>query len=146
MKMRIEVTANPTDEDYLGVLTPLRAFNVSKAGDAGAEKFALLIRDEHSDKVLGGLYGSLLYRWMFIELLAVPELGRGQGLGSRLIDMAENLAREKNCVGIWLDTFDFQAPEFYRQLGFSEFGQVNDYPPGHRRFFFQKRLDQLADD
>ncbi len=62
------------------------------------------------------------------------------------MDMAETLAREKNCVGIWLDTFDFQAPEFYRQLGFSEFGQVNDYPPGHRRFFFQKCLDQRADD
>ena len=146
MKVRIEATANPTDQDYLDILTPLRAFNVSKAGDAGAEKFALLIRDEHSDEVLGGLYGRLLYRWMFIELLAVPELARGQGLGSRLMDMAENLAREKHCVGIWLDTFDFQAPEFYRQLGFSEFGQVNDYPPGHRRFFFQKRLDQPADD
>ncbi|MGV6394152.1 GNAT family N-acetyltransferase [Pseudomonas caspiana] len=142
MSVRIETTTNPTDEDYLGILTPLRAFNVSRAGDAGAEKFALLIRDEHSDEVLGGLYGSLLYRWMFIELLAVPEQARGQGLGSRLMAMAETLANEKNCVGIWLDTFDFQAPEFYRSLGFSEFGQVNDYPPGHRRYFFQKRLDQ----
>jgi hypothetical protein len=37
---------------------------------------------------------------------------------------------------------DFQAPEFYRALGYSEFAQINDYPPGHRRFFFQKRLDQ----
>lgn len=146
MKVRIEATANPTDQDYLDILTPLRAFNVSKAGNAGAEKFALLIRDEHSDEVLGGLYGSLHYRWMFIELLAVPELARGQGLGSTLMEMAENLAREKNCVGIWLDTFDFQAPEFYRQLGFSEFGQINDYPPGHRRFFLQKRLDQPVDD
>jgi GNAT superfamily N-acetyltransferase len=141
MNVRIEPTANPTDEDYLSILAPLRAFNVSQAGDAGAEKFALLIRDEHSGEVLGGLYGSLLYRWMFIELLAVPEQVRGQGLGARLMDMAETLAKEKNCVGIWLDTFDFQAPEFYRRLGFSEFGQVNDYPPGHRRHFFQKRLD-----
>lgn len=145
MSVRIETTANPTDEDYLSILTPLRAFNVSQAGDAGAEKFALLIRDEHSDEVLGGLYGSLLYRWMFIELLAVPEQARGQGLGSRLMAMAENRANEKNCVGIWLDTFDFQAPEFYRSLGFSEFGQVNDYPPGHRRYFFQKRLAQDPD-
>ncbi len=146
MSVRIETTANPTDEDYLSILTPLRAFNVSRAGDAGAEKFALLIRDEHSNEVLGGLYGRLLYRWMFIELLAVPEQARGQGLGSRLMGMAEDLAREKNCIGIWLDTFDFQAPEFYRRLGFSEFGQVNDYPPGHRRFYFQKRLDQSAVD
>ena len=142
MSVRIETTANPTEQDYLDILTPLRAFNVAQAGDAGAEKFALLIRDEHSDEVLGGLHGRLLYRWMFIELLAVPEQARGQGLGSRLMAMAETMARDKECVGIWLDTFDFQAPEFYRSLGFSEFGQVSDYPPGHTRFFFQKRLDQ----
>ena len=142
MSVRIETTANPTEQDYLDILTPLRAFNVAQAGDAGAEKFALLIRDEHSDEVLGGLYGSLLYRWMFIELLAVPEQARGQGLGSRLMGMAETMARDKECVGIWLDTFDFQAPEFYRSLGFSEFGKIDDYPPGRTRFFFQKRLDQ----
>jgi GNAT superfamily N-acetyltransferase len=140
MSVRIEQTANPTEEDYLSILKPLRAYNVSRAGDAGAEKFALLVRDEHSDEVLGGLHGRLLYRWMFIELLAVPEQARGQGLGSRLLGMAEQLARDKDCVGIWLDTFDFQAPAFYRQHGFTEFGQLDDYPPGHQRLFFQKRL------
>jgi GNAT superfamily N-acetyltransferase len=142
MSVRIELTSQPTEEDYLAILTPLRAYNVSQAGDAGAEKFALLVRDEHTHEVLGGLYGKLLYRWMFIELLAVPEQTRSQGTGSRLMGMAEELAREKNCVGIWLDTFDFQAPDFYRKHGFTEFGQLQDYPPGHQRLFFHKRLDQ----
>jgi GNAT superfamily N-acetyltransferase len=142
MSKRIELTNQPTEEDYLAILTPLRAYNASQAGDAGAEKFALLVRDEQTNEVLGGLYGKLLYRWMFIELLAVPEQARGQGTGSRLMGMAEDLAREKNCVGIWLDTFDFQAPDFYRKHGFSEFGQLQDYPPGHQRLFFHKRLDQ----
>ena len=141
MGLSIEMTLNPTDQECLAILTPLRAYNVSQAGDAGAEKFALLVRDDSGNEVLGGLSGKLLYRWMFIELLAVPEQARGQGLGSRLMKMAEELAVEKNCVGIWLDTFDFQAPEFYRRLGFTEFATLADYPPGHRRFFFQKRLD-----
>ena len=51
-----------------------------------------------------------------------------------------DLAREKECVGIWLDTFSFQAPAFYQKMGYSELGQIVDYPPGHRRHFFQKRL------
>lgn len=139
--MRIEHTTQPSDDELQAILTPLRAYNASKAGDAGAEKFALLVRDDGDEQVLGGLSGKLLYRWMFIELLAVPEQARGQGVGSRLMAMAEEWAREKNCVGIWLDTFDFQAPEFYRSLGYSEFGHIDDYPPGHRRFYFQKRLD-----
>jgi hypothetical protein len=54
--------------------------------------------------------------------------------------MAEDLANEKRCLGIWLDTFDFQAPEFYKKLGFSQFGEIVDYPPGHSRHYFQKRL------
>lgn len=141
MSVRIELTEQPTEEDFLAILTPLRAYNRSQAGDAGAQKFALLVRDEHTDEVLGGLHGKLLYRWMFIELLVVPEQTRGQGMGSRLMGMAEDLARHKDCVGIWLDTFDFQAPDFYRRHGFREFGQLQDYPPGHQRLFFHKRLD-----
>ena len=56
------------------------------------------------------------------------------------MELAENFARERDCIGVWLDTFDFQAPAFYRKLGYQAFGQLNDYPPGHQRLFFQKRL------
>jgi len=73
-------------------------------------------------------------------LLAVPEQGRGQGIGSKLMNMVEEFAREKDCVGIWLDTFDFQAPGFYKKLGYTECGEIVDYPLGHKRHFFQKRL------
>lgn len=143
MNVRIEHTANPTEEEVSAILTPLRAYNVSQAGESGAQKFALLLRDEEGNEVLGGLSGRIFYRWMFIELLAVPEQARGQGLGSRLMAMAEELANENDCVGIWLDTFDFQAPDFYRSLGYSECGRIKDYPPGHQRYFFQKRLKEF---
>ncbi|MET0774975.1 MAG: GNAT family N-acetyltransferase [Pseudomonas mandelii] len=139
MTLRIEQSLNPTDEERQAILLPLRAYNASKAGVSTQETFALLVRDENGE-ILGGLYGRVFYQWMFIDLLSVPEQARGQGLGSRLMRMAEDLAREKECAGIWLDTFDFQAPEFYKKLGYSEFGQIVDYPPGHKRFFFQKRL------
>ncbi|WP_397453461.1 GNAT family N-acetyltransferase [Pseudomonas sp. NA-150] len=144
MSVRIDVSQNPGEQEYLAILKPLRAFNVSQAGDAMPERFALLVRDEHSDEIIGGLYGRTLYSWLFVELLAVPEQTRGQGMGSRLLRMAEEHARKKGCVGIWLDTFSFQAPEFYRKHGFTEFAQLNDFPPGHQRIFFQKRLNLSA--
>jgi len=140
MSARIEVMFNPGEEERSAILRPLRAYNVAQAGDAQAQTFALLVRDEGSEEVIGGLYGEIFYRWLFIELLAVPEQARGQGVGTRLMNMAEELARAKGCVGIWLDTFDFQAPEFYQRHGFVEFGQLEDFPPGHKRFFLQKRL------
>ncbi|MBK5350971.1 GNAT family N-acetyltransferase [Pseudomonas sp. TH41] len=143
MNLRIEQSQDPTDEERQAILLPLRAYNTSKAGVTVPEPIALLVRDEH-DEILGGLYGRVFYQWLFIELLSVPEQGRGQGIGSKLMQMAEALAREKECVGIWLDTFDFQAPGFYKKLGYSELGQIVDYPPGHKRFFFQKRLTNDA--
>ncbi|EJM67648.1 putative acetyltransferase [Pseudomonas sp. GM50] len=139
MPLRIERSHNPTEEERLAILTPLRAYNASKAGATVSEQIALLVRND-SDEILGGLYGRVFYQWFFIELLSVPEQARGQGMGSKLMQMAEDLAREKECVGIWLDTFDFQAPEFYKKHGYSELGHIADYPPGHKRFFFQKRL------
>ena len=138
--MRIDIAINPSEDERSAILRPLRAFNVAQAGDAQAEAVALLVRDEQSNEVIGGLYGEIFYRWLFIELLAIPEQARGQGTGSRLMQMSEALARDKGCVGIWLDTFDFQAPGFYQQHGFTEFGHLDDFPPEHKRFFFQKRL------
>ena len=139
MPLRIERSQPPTDEERQAILLPLRAYNASKAGVSMQEPIALLVRDD-SGEILGGLYARVFYQWMFIELLSVPEQARGQGLGSKLMRMAEDVAREKECVGVWLDTFDFQAPGFYQKLGYSELGEIVDYPPGHKRLFFQKRL------
>ncbi|MDR6917995.1 putative N-acetyltransferase YhbS [Pseudomonas sp. 3296] len=139
MTLRIEQSQNPTEAEREAILIPLRAYNTAQAGPGNPQPLALLVRDDNGE-ILGGLYGRFFYQWLFIELLSVPEQARGQGLGSKLMQMAEDLAREKKCVGIWLDTFDFQAPEFYKRLGYSELGQIADYPPGHKRHFFQKRL------
>ena len=144
MTLRIERTDAPTDEERQAILAPLRAYNTAKTGGTSPELVAWLVRDEHSNDIVGGLYGRVFFSWLYIELLVVPEQARGHGTGSTLIQMAEELAREKGCVGIWLDTFDFQAPEFYKKHGFTECGRIDDYPPGHQHFFFQKRL-ALAD-
>lgn len=139
MNLRIELTQNPTEEQRQAILQPLIEYNDAQTGGSKSEPFALMVKDQNGE-ILGGLYGRMIFRWMFIELLSVPEQGRGQGIGSKLMAQAEALAKEKNCYGVWLDTFDFQAPEFYKKLGFSQFGEIVDYPPGHKRHFFQKRL------
>lgn len=112
MSVRIEFKSNPSEDERLEILEPLRAYNAAKAGDGKSEKFAFFVRDEHTDAVIGGLHGRILYRWLFIELLVVPEQARGQRTGSELMELAENFARERDCIGVWLDTFDFQALRF----------------------------------
>ncbi|WP_085718992.1 N-acetyltransferase [Pseudomonas sp. B28(2017)] len=140
MSVEIHLSENATEEERSGILTPLLAHNLANGGDDAHETFALLLRDPDSNEVIGGLYGKVSYRWLLIDLVSVPESMRGQGIGERLMRMAEEVAQKKHCIGIWLETFSFQAPGFYQRLGYSEFGRLADYPPGHTRFYFQKSL------
>ena len=91
---------------------------------------------------VGGLAGWSTFDWFFVVGLFVPEALRGQRLGSELIGRAEAYAREQGLIGVWLDTFDFQARGFYEKLGYTVFGTLDDHPVGGRRFFLKKRLDQ----
>ncbi|WLD65637.1 GNAT family N-acetyltransferase [Pseudomonas sp. OVF7] len=140
MEQLMEVSFDVTAQEREAILKPLRAYNLSHTGDMAFETVGILLRDPVTEEVVGGLYGKISYGWLFIELLSVPDQLRTQGTGSRLMRAAEELARQHGCTGIWLDTFSFQAPGFYRKLGFTEFGHIADYPPGHQRHFFQKRL------
>jgi GNAT superfamily N-acetyltransferase len=85
--------------------------------------------------------GFTTFDWLYVELFHVPETLRGRGHGKALMARAEAFARERGLIGIWLDTFDFQARPFYESLGFSVFGTIEDHPIGGARHFLQKRLD-----
>jgi len=65
---------------------------------------------------------------------------RGSGIGRRLLSEAEAEAIRRRCRGALLDTFSFQARGFYERLGYSAFGVIDDYPPGHCRIFLAKKL------
>jgi GNAT superfamily N-acetyltransferase len=124
----------------IGIGDPLAAFNTAMAGDDNHIPLAILIRDGASSRILGGLCGDSFYEWLFIKLLFIPDSLRGHGLGQKLMQQAEDIARARGCTGIWLDTFEFQARGFYEKLGFTLFGTISDYPKGYSRFFLQKRL------
>ena len=140
MSVEIQLSENVTEAERLGILTPLLAHNLANGGDDAHETFALLLRDPDGNEVNGGLYGKVSYQWLLIDLVSVPESMRGQGIGERLMRMAEDIAQKKGCTGIWLETFSFQAPGFYQKLGYSEFRRLADYPPGHSRIYYQKLL------
>jgi hypothetical protein len=52
----------------------------------------------------------------------------------------EGAAEERGCERAHLDTFSYQARPFYEKLGYRVFGELEDYPPGHTRFFLRKQL------
>ena len=124
------------------ILDPLVAYNDSAAGPGKWGFLAVTVRDSNGD-VVGGLWGQTGYGFLFVELLALGP-AKGQGLGRQVMQLAEAEARRRDLLGIWLDTWTFQAPDFYPKFGFVECGRITGYPPGHDRIFFVKRLDPMA--
>jgi N-acetylglutamate synthase-like GNAT family acetyltransferase len=120
------------------VLKGLLAYNYSKTGRKDYKQLAFSVRNTKGD-IVGGLIAEAFWDWMFVRLLWIDAKHRGT-TGRRLMEMAEAEARKRGLVGIWLDTCSFQAPDFYRKLGFRQFGRLKDQPLGHDRFWFQKRF------
>ncbi|WP_410211660.1 GNAT family N-acetyltransferase [Aquirhabdus sp.] len=135
----ITLTDAVTAEMEKAIATPLTQYNMSQAGLSGARALAILIKDA-DEQIIGGLWGKTGGGWLFTQLFVIPESLRGQGLGTKLLHLAEQEAIERGCHGAWLDTFEFQARAFYERLGYSCFGQLEDYPMGFSRFFMKKSL------
>lgn len=133
--------AMETDADgavRAAVLDNLRRFNRQRAE---SPNFAPVIVAARQDgQLIGGLVGETGWRWLFVELLWVAEQHRGRGVGRRLLDAAEAEAVRRGARHAYLDTFDFQARPFYERAGYEVFGTLDDYPPGHCRYFLRKDL------
>ncbi|WP_419727432.1 hypothetical protein [Terrisporobacter petrolearius] len=50
------------------------------------------------------------------------------------------IAKEEKCNLIHLDTFDFQAKDFYIKNGYEIFGVLDECPKNHKRYFLKKSL------
>jgi ribosomal protein S18 acetylase RimI-like enzyme len=100
----------------------------------------LTIRVEQDGALLGGLVGRTLRGWLLVDNLAIHSSAQSQGLGSRLLRMAEEEAARRGCMGSFLNTDGFQAPAFYRRHGYSEFGRLEQDDPRLTRIWFAKRF------
>lgn len=77
---------------------------------------------------------------LYIDILWVDKNYRHNGLGSKLLEYVEDTAKAKGCYLIHLDTFDFQAKDFYLKHGYEIFGTLKDCPKDHCRYYLQKRI------
>lgn len=92
--------------------------------------------------LIGGITARLLLgNTLSIEILWVYPKFRKQGYGSMLLKALENAARSMGSQLSQVDTFDFQALEFYQKNGYTLFGTLNNSPSvGHQRYYLCKNL------
>ncbi|HEY1930354.1 MAG TPA: GNAT family N-acetyltransferase [Caulobacteraceae bacterium] len=118
----------------------LYAYNAERTGFRDGRGLGFVI--ERDGARVGAVAG---YTWggvCELRQLWVREDCRGQRFGSELMEAAISEARRRGCAYIFLSTYDFQAPTFYKRLAFEQIAEIKDKPLGHTEFIFRRSLKQ----
>jgi GNAT superfamily N-acetyltransferase len=144
--LKLTITDTPADEDNLFIRQKIREFNNNHSPAHRAVRspgnivpLSIFVRAD-DQQLVGGLIARSCWDWLEIDYFWVNEPLRGQGLGARLLRLAETEAIMRGCTRIHLKTFSFQARDFYQKFGYRSIGQLDDFPPGETYYWMRKEL------
>jgi GNAT superfamily N-acetyltransferase len=135
---RIRARHDLTPEQIDGLEDRIYDFNASRTGYRDAEGLAFLAEVE--GELIGAVAGFTWGGMCELRQVWVREDHRGGGLGRRLMQAAIEEARARGCAQVLLATYDFQAPGFYRKLGFDPVAEIKDKPLGHTEIVMRLTL------
>lgn len=138
------ISVESKTEDIQFVYSKIVEYNIKQVEptqELSFETIFLALRDNKGN-LLGGLIANLfMWNFMNIDVLWVEDSLRKSGYGKKLLQELEMVADQKKCKLIQVDTFSFQAPEFYKKNGYEVFGILEDCPSkGHQRYYLKKVL------
>lgn len=117
----------------------IRAYNQSKREPSKSEPLNIYVEDQQGN-LIAGMVAETFGHWLEIEYLYVQEDFRGQGIGSNILNRAEKEARERKCKYSFVNTYQFQAPDFYKKHGYEEVFALKEYPYTGERYYYTKAL------
>ena len=137
------LTIEPCEKENIKtIIDGINEYNLSKVA-ALADAWTPLdyVAKDDAGVVIGGLLSGIGY-WngLEIRILWVDEAHRNKGIGRQLLQHVENTAAAKGATIAMLDTFDFQAADFYTKNGYELVGTLKNFPQGHDRMYFSKKL------
>lgn len=136
MSLKLIETHDKQDDNY--VLEQLRRHNASVV-ERDIAPVSLYFKDEDGN-IFAGLTGRTQWGALHIEILWVSEESRGESLGAKLVKRAIDIAKERKCQNVILETMGFQAKGFYLKQGFEVFGVVENENPELSCFYLKKVL------
>ena len=137
------IIRNGSDDENNFVFNKLVEYNLSQVPLQQEIDYIYINRviENENKEIIAGISGKI-YCWncVYVDQLWVDEKYRKEGLGRSLLEDIENLSKEKGCHLIHLDTFDFQAKDFYLRNGYEVFGVLEDCPKEHKRYYLKKNI------
>ena len=136
MEMKLE---NKESERTHELANLIRAYNRANREQSKNEPLNIYLEDEKGNLV-AGMVAETFGNWLEIEYLYVSDDLRGQGIGSKILEMAEKESRNRGCKYSFVDTFNFQAPKFYEKHGYKEVFALEKYHYTGERYYYTKEL------
>ncbi len=136
---------NKTEKDpkeYQQAVDWLVAYNTAqtrKLAEEAYKELAISLKDD-TGELLGAIFGRNFWGTLEIKTFVIAPEHRKKGLGKQLLCAAEDEARKRHCRYVSLDTFSFQAPEFYEKMGYQKIGEEKDFPRNHSKYYYRKTL------
>lgn len=139
MNYQISYETNPTSEEIQLLNDGISEQAKQKKGMKPLALFAFFVRDEKG-AIVGGCNCCNLYGCLYIDQLWLEESLRGKGYGTQLMQKAEALAKESKCNFIAVNTFDWEALDFYKKLGFYVEFERKGFDKNSVFYFLRKNL------
>jgi ribosomal protein S18 acetylase RimI-like enzyme len=118
-------------------------YNRRIVGQDDGRKFGFAALDQQGIQV-GAIAGYSWARMAEIKQLWVAETHRGRGLGQMLLETVIAEASARNCLLVWVMSYNFQAPGLYERCGFERVAELVDWPPGHAHIILRLHLHALS--
>lgn len=137
--MSLSNIVRSTNEDSNYVKNKLIEFNSQHVPNGRYEEMNFCLKND-KEEIVAGLNSAICWNWMEVDILWIHQDYRGQGYGKKLLHEAEKVARSKNCSFMKLNTFSFQAPDFYKKQGYKVIAIIDNAPTDHKHYYFIKEL------
>lgn len=138
--LTIKLDTSPSGKKIATIYNGLKHYNLAELGNLTEQDIACFAVNDQGE-ISGGVTAQYRHQTLQINYFWIHLSLRNSGLGTQLFNALENDTINKNLHAICLDTYSFQAPGFYLNLGFSEVGRYRDYiKPGVDKVFMQKIL------
>ena len=129
----------PNENEIKFIRDALSEFNNSAVGEDAHKPLNIIEYDENQN-VIGGILGGTYWGWMYVDILWVAEPHRKKGIGTKLLQKAEDEAIKRGCHHVHLDTMSWQAPKFYKKHGYEVISILPDIPKGNQKYLLMKEL------
>lgn len=139
MDYKISYENNPKKEDTNFIWQRITEIAIKTQGHKEHESFGFFMRDENN-QIMGGCNGFIFYGCLYVDQLWVNHSLRKKGYGTQLMQSAECLAKEKNCLFMAVNTMHWEALDFYKKLGFYVEFERRGFEKNSIFYFLRKNL------